>query len=211
MKNILTAIVAILMMVGVAQAETEVTSHVFSQEGFVYHDKPVIQTEVFTYYDSGLYTVLWASFGLDDADLSSNWGDEMDYVIGWYGHVKGQRLDLSLAYFDTWDIGHVPNGDLIQAKAVYGLGQWYINGHSLRRSVGVKYRHEAKGNEDGFYTSLNLRHDRALTQALTVGQDFTITHDSGVCGADEGIIGKYGFDMNYTIASGIDLDLVKPK
>ena len=87
-----------------ADFSTSWSSKYVTPGGLVLHDKPVVQSDVsFTHQATGLYAGFWHSAGLDDDDLQSNSGDEMDWYLGWSRKTDMVDFDVSLTYIDNVD------------------------------------------------------------------------------------------------------------
>ncbi len=80
--------------------------------GGIFHAGEVVQTDLFFSFRNGWYGDLWHSAGLDDNDLSSNYGDELDWSAGRAGVWRGFGYDVGVIYIDAVGLGRMPNGDV---------------------------------------------------------------------------------------------------
>ena len=100
MKRILILLSVVIIfgvMVSPAIADNEISVSFSSKlwprylgaDGTIYHDEPVLQSDIFISLPKGFYFDIWHSVGLDDTDLSSNFGDEgPNFTLGWSGNWK---------------------------------------------------------------------------------------------------------------------------
>ncbi len=93
--------------------------------GVVFHGDPVLQTSFWFDWDNGAYAEIWHSVGLDGTDMSSDYGDEWDGTVGLKKLFCGDEIcvlvDVSLAYFELFELGKVPQGDVLQPQVVLSI------------------------------------------------------------------------------------------
>jgi len=80
----------------------------------VFHEEPVLWSELFINLPSGFYVDFWHSIGLDDSDFSSNWGDEFDICTGWKKDFDDFSLDFYTSLYNVHPIEDWWSGDFIQ-------------------------------------------------------------------------------------------------
>lgn len=68
-------------------------SQYVGETGGVYHDRPVLQTELIAAFRSGLYVGAWAS--RTDGPYRETWGDEVDVFVGF---EPNDNLDVGVMY-----------------------------------------------------------------------------------------------------------------
>lgn len=82
-----------------------VMSEYLAKPGITLHDNPVTVNEVTASYGEW-YAGMWSSFGMTDARLSGDFGDEVDFYAGLRGESGILRLDLSGNYFMLNELSH---------------------------------------------------------------------------------------------------------
>lgn len=102
------------------------SSYVGEISGNVSHDNPVFQQSVtLTHNLSGIYVQVWNSYSHKDG-ANSDFGDELDYIVGISKEIKGFTVDAGYAFYDLYKIGHT-EGDLhaiylnVDAPEVYSV------------------------------------------------------------------------------------------
>lgn len=87
------------------------SNYVGEISGNVSYDNPVFQQSVtFTHNSSGIYAQIWNSYSPKDG-ANSDFGDELDYIVGISKEIKGFTVDAGYAFYDLHKIGHI-EGDL---------------------------------------------------------------------------------------------------
>jgi len=224
-KRTIWLVVLVIGMAGVVFAEeakkdisVTLSSKVYSEylssnSGGICHDGPVIQTDMFISLPRGFYFDVWHSAGLNGTDLSSDYGDEIDYTIGWSGKVKGIGLDLGVAYFDLIDLFEAPHGDLIMPYLEFNKGFDISKNHRLTPFVCFKFPYSAKGDElgHGFRTYLGTKHAWQINPKLSFNQKINLLFDDGACGNDSGVLGQYQGGISWQASKQLTLDLISVK
>jgi hypothetical protein len=90
--------------------------------GSIFLDNPVIQTDLGLRWDN-LYANIWWSVGLDDSDLNSNFGDEVDLTLGWAKTNGRFTWDTGLLYLEVVNLCRLHN-DFV---SLYANGAYELN------------------------------------------------------------------------------------
>lgn len=197
----------------ITEAEFTVAPRVSSQfvnvGGIVLHDRPVLQTSLTAATPSGAYANLFHSVGLDDADLSNNGGDEIDYTVGWSGDlVERVTLDANVAYYDIHDIFHVPREDIVVPYATIGR-PWELGTHILKPRIQEWGFIPAYGDSGAAtsLTGLGLKHEWQLRDWLTLAQEADAKYDNGgFPDTDSGWLADYSLGLSWPISKHITLE-----
>lgn len=197
----------------VTEAEFTVAPRVSSQfvnySGIVLHDRPVLQTSLTAATPSGVYANLFHSVGLDDGDLSSNGGDEIDYTVGWSGTmVEKVTLDANVAYFDIHDIFHMPQGDIVVPHVALGR-VWELGDHTLKPRIQEWGFVPAYGDSGAAtsLTGLGLKHEWRIRDWLALTQEADAKYDDGrFPETDSGFLADYSIGLSWPIWKHITLE-----
>jgi len=167
---------------------TDVLSkYVAGSNGLVSYGKPVSQSALRFDWESGLYLNIWDSQILGKGSPVGNFGNEVDYTIGWNGVVSGFGLDVSLNYFDL----SAPKlfetrGDLVQI-AVEVNREFAYERHVITPYIRVEPSWVTVGVAPfGTYFHAGVRHRWNINDWLTLSDGARIVYDTGVYGAAEG-------------------------
>lgn len=184
------------------------SSYVFNS-GVEFHDEPVVQTDAFLQLRHGFYLDLWWSAGLDDTYLSSNFGDEVDYTVGWSDDVgKKLILDVGVSYFDIinlFDSGET--SDVIKSYAK--LSRTFPVGriHELTPLFAIEWHKPLKGNFDGVYTWTGLRYRWQVSDLFSLNSEAGLLYDSGAYGFESAIVWYANAELSWQLNETISLQL----
>lgn len=181
--------------------------------GSVCHDKPVIQTDLLISLPKGFYLNIWHSAGLDEG-LSSNYGNEINYTLGWSGKLRETKLSLGLSYFDCADLFIMPRGDLVFPYLEISKEIKVSKSHTLEPYVSFGFPFSAHSNEFGhavFYRA-GVYHFWQINEKFRLYNKANLFFDNGgLSGYDSGLLGQYRCDFSYQISKSITLDLISVK
>jgi hypothetical protein len=193
---------------------TEFWSKYIFSNGFVAHDAPVSQTNFRLTLEGGLYVNLWGSVALADRDADPNYGDEVDYTVGYvtnFGEKDGITLDVSLSYYDLADVFVMPQGDVVQFAAEISK-PFEFNAWGTENTLSPYLRGELVFGLDGenqgaLYAHLGVRHRIQLWENFSFNQRLTMVYDSGDFGFESGFVPGYGAAFTWHITPTIDWDI----
>lgn len=86
------------------------------ENGAIFYDGPVLQTDFQLRHESGLYLGIWISSGFDTEWPSEDWSDEVDYYIGYTKEIGGFEFDASVFWCDDTPVGRSPINDVLIAS-----------------------------------------------------------------------------------------------
>jgi len=184
------------------------------EAGNLAYDGPVVQTDLTLFFNKppikGAYFNVWWSAGFDDSNLNSNYGDEVDYTVGWAGEVKGFTLDIGVSLFEMYRIGSL-KGDIIHPYLEVGRPFHLSPQHTLTpffKVTGVSFLPDEEGDRpDGALRMfLGAKHLWSITPGFSISQRAYVLHDEGACGRDSGFIGRYFAGFEKSIAKGLSFN-----
>jgi hypothetical protein len=179
--------------------------------GVVNYNRPVLQNDLtITHVSSGVYLDIWQSISLSRSGVSSNYGNELEYFIGWSGEIFGIGADAGIGYFDLITLFNMPKGDVIQPYIELNKKAELGGHHTLIPYVRVEYGIPAKGNAKefkGLYVYNGLKHGWQITEYISVNQKAVIIFDDGAYGADRAWVGAYEISSSYRIIEWLAFDL----
>lgn len=219
MKKVLKSMILVIILIAclevkIASAQENVSITLSSKiwtkylgtNGFVYHEEPVIQTDLFISLPKGFYVDIWHSVGLDDNNLSSNYGNELDYTLGWSGEIKGFLFDTGISYFDIYKTFENSGEDIIQPYVVLSK-EIPVSNSVFSPYLKAELPFSAKNsNSKGIYLYAGINHLLELTEKLSVNHEMYFLHDNGAFGLNSGIIGGYNAGLSYNISNHVILE-----
>lgn len=193
--------------------ETNFSSKIFSKyvgdTGTVFYNHPVVQNDLTISHKSGMYFDLWVSTSLKNAGVSTNYGNEIDYTIGWAGELSGIGIDAGVSYWDIVTLFKMPEDDIIQPYLELNKKFNVIEGHVFTPSIRVEYAIPARGNDASskvLHIHSALKHGWEISKEVSLSQKVILTYDNGAYGADKALVGAYEFNPSYKVASWLALD-----
>ena len=162
--------------------------------GAIFHEQPVLQTDLSLSWPSGVYTGIWHSVGFDDKSLSSNFGDEVDIYVGWARSWRSLNVNTGTIFVDVYPVTTMPGGDVLfsylEANTAF---------NSLSPFVRIDHSLPLVGQKPvrGTFTSAGLRHQWAINQNTSIKQEIKTMHDTGTFGFDAGWLSQYLLTCNW--------------
>lgn len=219
MRRLTVAVLAVCIISGITASvtnakdfsvtlSTKVWSEYLGANGAIFHDKPVLQTDLFILLPKGFYLDFWHSAGLNDTDFSSDFGDEIDVTIGWKGTIKGFGVNVGISYFNIVELDEIPKGDVMQPYV--GLNKGFkIREHSFIPYVQAEFPFPVKGGtpEKGIFIRGGIHHNWQPTPILAIHQKVGVAYDSGALGFEETGIAEYNVDTRWDVSKKITLDI----
>lgn len=190
---------------------TKVLNKYVGDTGFVAYNHPVSQNDLtITHVPSGIYLDIWQSISLSHSGRSTNYGNEIEYFLGWAGDIAGIGVDTGVAYFDLITLFNMPEGDVIQPYIELNKKFDVAGRHTLTPYVRAEYGIPAKGNANefkGLYVYTGLKHGWQISKNVSVSQKAAIIFDDGAYGADRAWVGAYEISPSYRITEWLSFDL----
>ncbi|MFH0830779.1 MAG: hypothetical protein V1895_01840 [Parcubacteria group bacterium] len=218
MKHILAILVVSWLSVVSAGAEPKFSfgSSLLSQylggNGAVFHDKPVLQSNLTISGSSGFYVDLWWSTGLDDSNFDSNFGDEADVTLAWAGELARIGVDLGVTYITISPIDNLPQDDLVDSFIKMSKG-FSVGQNSLSPYAKLeKYLSQSDALfGGGTHLRTGMTHSWQFNKAWNLGQDFYALRDFGAFGNDPGWLGSYSLALNWQARKNLSVTLLRAK
>jgi len=194
------------------EISTEALTKYVGNSGMLYHDKPVIQTDMLLTLPKGFYVDVLSSFGLDGTGMSSDLGDEGDLGLGWRGNVKGLDLDVGAYYLDFVDIFKA-RGDVISPYVEVSKTFDISKSHSLTPYLRTEVIFPAKGTipGNGVWLFGGVRHKWQVSQAFAASQRLGLVYDDGAYDAESGLLGQYRLKLSWDLTKSITFDVLSLK
>ncbi|HPW34809.1 MAG TPA: hypothetical protein PK367_03595 [Candidatus Paceibacterota bacterium] len=215
MKKITVLVIAIsafvLPVFSSAQSftlNTKVFSRYLGQNGGIFHDSPVIQTDLWAEWNSGVYADIWWSIPADMSNFHDGFANEIDYNLGWAGSAGDFNLDFGLLYIDVSPLVNVYN----DFYSPYGeIGKSFdIAGEKIAPYLRIEYYDNADPNKTddmkgGTWIYLGARHQLKISQSTTISTNARLLHDSGAFGQKTGWLGQAFLTVRNKISPKITL------
>lgn len=204
---ILVAIISLGIVIGVVAAEDEISATLSSKvwsnylgvTGSEIHSGAVLQTDLFISLPRGFYFDIWHSMGLDDTKLSSNYGDEVDYTLGWAGNIKGLGLDLGLSYYDCFKIFRGSGYDAFVLYSEASKPIQLSRTHLLTPFVRFEFQLPTGDLKNGLYSYAGVKHSWQITPKMTIKQKANLFYDTGAYGMKSGLLGHYEASLSWQL------------
>lgn len=191
MRRWIFALVGMCMFTAAtAQAQnvtTTLSSRVWSKylinPGFVLHENPVIQTDLLITLPHGLYVDVWGSKSLDGSLSSSDFGNEIDYTVGWAKKLGNVSLDFGLAYFDISKLFGSPKGDVIQIfgqiDQSFKVAQMHAVTPFLRLEFSARPFGTGASPSENIQALMGMKHVWDIGPVLSLKQTGQLIYDQG--------------------------------
>ncbi len=193
--------------------EVSFSSKVFSQyvgdTGTVFYNRAVSQNDLTISHKSGVYLDVWTSTSLKNAGVATNYGNEVDYTLGWAGEISGVGIDAGVSYWDLVKLFEMPEGDIVQPYLELNKKVELAVGHTLTPSVKAEYGIPAKGNDPlskGLHVHGALKHGWEISKHFSLNQKAVLTYDDGAYGASRALVGAYEFAPTVKLTSWLSLE-----
>ena len=215
----LAALVAApLMALAAAQAQMPsfslsvdvASSFVAGSNGRVLHERPVAQTNLRATWGNGLYVNLWGSKSLSGLPSRYNFGNEIDYSIGYNGEFRGFHFTMEANYFDV----SAPNLFQSQGDVIKFIGEirhpFKLGDHKLTPFVGVEPTFpvgvSARG---GTYWYAGAAHDWDFNPWLSLSHSLRVIYDGGAYDAQRGFIARYDAALTFRFSDSVSVSVPK--
>jgi len=191
---------------------SKVWSKYLGGTGRVALNKPVIQTDIFVSLPKGFYFDVWNSTGLDDSNLSSNFGDEIDWTVGWSGNViEKTYLDVGLAYYDCYELFRSKEYDAFAPYIEVGR-PIELDSHTLTPFGRVEWNLPVDSLvNSGTYSYAGIKHGWKISKNFLLKQKVDFLYDSGSFGVNSGWIGRYQGELSWQVFRVLSIEPISLK
>ncbi len=186
------------------EATTEFKSkYVTPGLGLLADKGPVVQMGVTASAPSGFFVGVWGSKSLTDRGGQLNFGDEMNFTLGWGGTLAGFGVAASVSYFDLAPLTRSTN-DMVQfaleMNRSFALGE-----HRLTPYVALKPM-IALAKSDGLWIEGGLRHRWQIDDVITITQSARVLCDTGTAGAERGCNFRHDAALSWKVSDNVRVD-----
>jgi len=171
------------------------------------YGKAVNQTDFNVAFENGVYVDLWGSKALNAGSWGSNFGDEVDYGIGWAGKIgNGFSLNAGVTYFDEPMAGTFGECDVwyTHVKVSHDLE---LNGLGTFNAFGAYENYTTMPGtsyEGGNIWSVGLSKTQSYKD-LSVNASEVLIYDEGAFGNDRGLLAKFGLELDWKVTKHVTL------
>ena len=210
MKKMLVVIFSVMFLgmafsPAIASDEISVTfsskmwSKSLGPDGVIYHNEPVLQSDIFISLPKGFYFDIWHSAGLDDTDLSSNFGDELDFTLGWSGSWKEFGVDVGVIYIDGLPTFNMKQGDSLMPYVELNKEFDFADEHLFTPFVRLELLFPLNDENNVGDIFGGFKHSWQLSDRFSIGQKAYLLYDNVVGNSNSTLVGGYGVDLNWDI------------
>lgn len=188
---------------------TKIWSEYLFTNGAIFHDEPVVQTDLFVELPHGFYFDLWWSVGLDGTDASSDFGDEIDYTVGWAGNFGKLDVDLGIAYFDLFELFDAGgDGDVLQPYIELGKTLKLGEKHKLTLNTAFQWQQPLKNSmSSGGYLIGGVSDLWQISPTVSINSEVSVLYDTGAYNYDNGLVGFVNFETSWQITRSFSVQL----
>ncbi len=141
--------------------------------------------------------------------LRPNFGRETDLIVGWSGKIRGNVLELSTTYLNTFPISQVPRGDVIQfserVSRMFAVNKRTTIGPHvwLRQAIPVR----GPTPIGGWFVHVGGTVSRKFGEGHTANVLSEAVYDSGAFGFNSGYIGRLTGNLTWKLGKHVSLQL----
>lgn len=170
------------------------------ENGTIFYDGPVFQTDFKIAHESGLYFGVWISSGFDTewpSDSRSedgeynDWSDEVDFFIGYTKEIAGFEFDASVFWCDDTPVGRSPLNDVliaslkVTAPAIFETKTFNVRPNAF---VSGYWTFGDTDFEGGVIGGIGLVAAYTPTEKLSIDASAHLVYDDGAYGNDSGAL-----------------------
>lgn len=213
--TLLSIVVLVFGHIGQAQAaefsvSTQSLTKYVSNDGFVYHNGAVQQTNVgASFFDGLLQFGYWGSLPWNGHE---GFGKENDYTVNSAGEIgkTGINFDVGISYFDMSNLWKT-DGDVFNPFLGLSYDFPLTDSQSLTTSTKIELpivNGDNFADKHGSYLTLNLSHNWQVSEEISVTQGPSFVLDNGPYGEQWGWVGHYNAGINFATSKNTSIDLL---
>ncbi len=171
-------------------------------------DKRTVQTDILFTLPNNFYFEFWHSAGTNDSDLSSDFGDEIDWILGKSFKLKNFNIDLGIAYYDYVDLLKMPKGDVVHPHFEINKTFSLLQNLTITPYSRIKFPLLIKNHkiEKGTLLHTGVKQEFNFTPKLKLNNGIQILYDDGTTGAKKSAVFLYDLALNYKITKKFNLN-----
>jgi hypothetical protein len=170
--------------------------------GVVAWNKPVNQSELTASWKNGSFLDLWTSTGFDK---QSNFGDEVDYTVGW----AGKHWSMGATWIDLSPQLSMHGGDILQSAITFQQS-FNIQGQSMTAYVEadrLEVTEDPSKNSSSFGLA-GIKFQRPWRK-LSMGSDVSVMKETGIFGSKPVLLKRFIESMSLQVNKTLTLTPVK--
>ncbi|HEY5221008.1 MAG TPA: hypothetical protein VIJ29_02585 [Candidatus Paceibacterota bacterium] len=154
-------------------------------------EHPVQQTSFNASLPCGISAGVFDSMSLSPSNDHPNFGNEVDFTLGWSGSLKGNALDVHGAYIDLSPLVRLPKGDVFQFSERVSRTLPLGKKQSITPYVWLREVMPVRGPTPigGWFGHGGLVFTRSFGSRVSNSADIATVWDSGALGNHPGLIG----------------------
>lgn len=201
MKKIAVVIAITLALCFAHAADAQnltLTSKMFSrylgQNGGIFYDTPVVQTDLWAGWSNGVYADIWWSCAANGGGFHTTFANEIDYNVGIVKPLGAYNVDVGILYIDVVPLGTVFN-DVWSPYAEIGRS-FTLGTVAVAPYLRLEGYHNVDGSKTNFQPGwtqwgyAGARWRWSITPAIELSANARIFHDSGGFGKNKGWLGQ---------------------
>lgn len=192
-----------------------VSQYIGFENGGVFYDKPMFQTDLSVSHKSGFHADIWWGTGFNNNLIGSGFDDEVDYNIGFANTVpftNGKiQFDIGVGYWDLYNVFTSTRNDILHPFVEIT--------YPLEISKGLKLVPFAKFQgytlpfktdfEEGTATSAGSKYRFDLSRRFAITGITSFGYDDGGFGFQRGVIWKDYVNLEWAISSHLTWKVVE--
>lgn len=187
------------------------SQYVGFNNGGVFYDSPMFQTDLYVGHKSGFHADIWWATGLNPNLIDSGFDDEIDVNLGFGREIScfGQKIvfDLGVGYWDMFKVLGSTRNDIIHP---------YVEiGYPVAVSTNLVFTPYLKWDgyllpfetdfEEGTFMTIGTKYRWDFMKKFSLTGLTAIGHDDGGFGFQSGFIWKLYGSLEYTVSKHLKI------
>ncbi len=148
----------------------------------------------------GFYVDFWHSMGLNDDDLSSDAGDEIDVTLGWAGKVKEWlSMGVGVTYADCTALLNKEGGDYVKPSLWASLPLKVAEDHELEPFVLLELVFPVSGSDAGIVVTGGAKHTWKIGSTAVICQKLGLRYYEVQNSPEYGCLVDYRFSLGWKV------------
>lgn len=216
MKSIVGMFVALALCASIVNAEsltvgTMVKDRYLGSNGGYFSEGPVVQTDIFQMFDSGIWVDVWNSQDLGGESSASSYANEVDLGVGYAG-AFGDKLSVNVGvyYWDCAKTFEYHNDDIWQVFVELAMAAPMYADELMEITPFIKVeslRDSGNGSvvdwESKFHYGANVKSQ--LGEKIRMGGKVSFYYDPGIFGVEPGVYVGEEIKITYQLSENVAL------